>query len=118
MRLGPNEVSFSSPFAALELFKTGKGYHKTDFYTVFLPDGQKDIFTDIRESHHALKKRYAGPAYSLAAVQEHTPEIEAILEKFLLRLDEFCTPHGDRAIDLGNWLHYLAFDVRPNALIT
>lgn len=109
MRLGPNEVSFASPLAAADLFKTGKGFHKTEFYTVFLPDGRKDIFTEIREDQHAAKKRFGVPAYSLAAIQQHTDAIEAVMLKLISKLDNFAS--SSSACDLGCWLHYLAFDV-------
>jgi hypothetical protein len=112
VRLGPNEVSFASPLAALELFKTGKGFHKTEFYTVFLPDGRKDIFTEIREPLHAVKKRFAGPAYNMAAIQHNSDILEAVEHIFLAKMDDFADSGGNVACDLGTWLHYLAFDVR------
>jgi hypothetical protein len=96
----------------MELFKTGKGFHKTDFYTVFLPDGRKDIFTEIRESYHAVKKRFAVPAYSLAAVQKHGNDIESVMRNFLTKMDGVARAEPGTSCDLGSWLHYLAFDVR------
>lgn len=111
VRIGPNEVSFASPSAALDLFRTGKGFHKTEFYTVFLPDGRKDIFTEIREPLHAVKKRFAVPAYNIVSIQQHTDEIEAVMTKFLSRIDNFADPGQLALCDLGSWLHYLAFDV-------
>jgi hypothetical protein len=37
VRTAPNEVSFSSPNAARDIFAVGKGFHKTMFYSVFPP---------------------------------------------------------------------------------
>jgi len=108
-RIGPNEISFAAPAAGRTIFKTGQGFHKTDFYTVFLPNNIKDIFTEIREDVHATKKRYTVPPYSLASVQQHTTQIEALMLKFLRKLDDFA--YQGVACDLGKWLHYLAFDV-------
>lgn len=113
VRLGPNEISLSSPFAAIDLFKTGKGFTKTDFYTVFLPDGRKDVFTEIREPLHAEKKRFAVVPYSLASIQKHAPEIEHQERKFISKLDAFAGRVQQESVDLGSWLHYLAFDVGP-----
>lgn len=112
VRIGPNEISLASAFAGVDLFKTGQGFSKTEFYTVFLPHHIKDIFTEIRERVHAGKKRFAVPAYSLAAVQKHTPAIEVVMRNWLSRLDGFAAQDKEAACDLGSWLHYLAFDVR------
>ncbi|KAI7528258.1 hypothetical protein KC343_g14860, partial [Hortaea werneckii] len=57
VRIAPNELSLSSPLAAREVLAAGKGFHKTDFYAVFPPPENPDIFTETRESVHAVKKR-------------------------------------------------------------
>ncbi|KIW95782.1 uncharacterized protein Z519_02846 [Cladophialophora bantiana CBS 173.52] len=110
VRLGPNEISMASPLAALDIFNPGKGFYKSDFYTIFLPPNVKDLFTEIREPVHAVMKRFAVPPYSLASVQQHTEDIEALLGKFQSKMDDFAL-HDKSAVDLGSWLHYLAFDV-------
>lgn len=69
VRIGLNELSFFSLYAASNLFKIGKGFHKTDNYMARLHNGVKDIFKEIRENVHANKKRFAVPPYSIAAVQ-------------------------------------------------
>lgn len=109
VRIAPNEVSLSSPEAALELFKTGKGFHKTDFYGVFPPPENPDIFTETRESVHGMKKRYAATPYSLASMQQCTDRIEGTEQLLISKLDEF--DGGQRICDLGDWLHFFAFDV-------
>lgn len=45
-------------------------------------------------------------------MQQRTPEIETVLRKFLAKMDGFANPDKNTGIDLGSWLHYLAFDVR------
>ena len=102
-------MSFSSPDAALELFKTGKGFHKTDFYGVFPPPENPDIFTETRENVHGIKKRYAATPYSLASMQQSTDRIEGTEKLLISKLDEF--DGGQRICDLGDWLHFFAFDV-------
>ena len=115
VRTAPNEVSFSSPEAALELFKTGKGFHKTDFYGVFPPPENPDIFTETRESVHAVKKRYAATPYSLASMQQSTDRIEATERVLTSKLDDFAG--NNRVCDLGQWLHFYAFDVRISLVV-
>ncbi|ETI21441.1 hypothetical protein G647_07788 [Cladophialophora carrionii CBS 160.54] len=109
VRIAPNEVSFSNPEAAIELFKTGKGFHKTDFYGVFPPPENPDIFTETREAVHGVKKRYAATPYSLASMQQSTPRIEETEKLLLSKLDEFAD--NNKVCDLGDWLHFFAFDV-------
>ncbi|EXJ78777.1 hypothetical protein A1O1_09179 [Capronia coronata CBS 617.96] len=109
VRVAPNEVSFSSPDAAIELFKTGKGFHKTDFYGVFPPPENPDIFTETRESVHGIKKRYAATPYSMASMMQSTPRIEETENLLISRLDGFAD--GKTVCDLGDWLHFFAFDV-------
>ncbi len=109
VRIAPNEVSFSSPDAAIEIFKTGKGFHKTDFYGVFPAPEHPDIFTETRESVHAVKKRYATTPYSMATLQQSTSRIEATGHLLVSKLDGFAK---DKEIcDLGNWMHFYSFDV-------
>jgi hypothetical protein len=111
VRIGPNELSFASPHAALDIFRTGKGFQKTDFYTVFLPDGIKDIFTEIREKIHAKKKKFAVPPYSLASVKQQSQQIEGVMLDLLSVMDSIATKDPTVKFDLGNWLHFLIFDV-------
>lgn len=109
VRVGPNELSFSRPTAAREVLSAGKGFYKTAFYAVFPPPENPDIFTEIREHVHAAKKRVAGTSYSMAAMQGMTGYIEDTIALLFKRLNDFATSEG--AVDLGDWLHYFAFDV-------
>ncbi|KIW35014.1 uncharacterized protein PV07_01741 [Cladophialophora immunda] len=110
VRLGPNELSFASPQAAKEVLAAGKGFYKTDFYSVFPPPENPDIFTEIREDVHAQKKRVAAHPYSMSAMQQLTPIVARIIQKFGSKLDGFCSTPNE-PFDLGDWLHFFAFDV-------
>lgn len=110
MRIAPDEVSFSSQTAAKDIFTVGKGFHKTDFYKVFPPPENPDIFTEIREWKHAQMKRFAATPYSLASMQKMTPSIEEVERVLCDVLRGFAREEG-KVCDLGNWLHYFAFDV-------
>lgn len=108
VRIQPNQLSFSSPEAARQVLSPGKGFHKTDFYWVFPPYGNPDIFTEIRENVHAQKKRYANVPYSLASFQALTPWIEKTIDVLCDKLDLFAS--GSKVVDLGRYLQYAAFD--------
>jgi cytochrome P450 len=106
VRIAPNELSFSSPEAARQLLSAGKGFHKTRFYGVFPPPENPDIFTETREDVHARKKRVANVPYSMGAMQQLTPFIDDTIEFLVTRLDQ-----SGGKVDLGDWLHFFAFDV-------
>ncbi|GAP91391.1 putative cytochrome p450 oxidoreductase [Rosellinia necatrix] len=134
VRIGPNEVSFSSPQVARNLLSAGKRFYKTDFYSVFPPPENPDIFTEIREEVHAMKKKVANVPYSMAAMRQLSPFIDDTIELLVSQMGSFCTdpttttttvdskeghPLGapvatakpQPTLDLGDWLHYFAFDV-------
>lgn len=108
VRIKPNQLSFSSPEAARQVLAPGKGYSKTDFYWVFPPYNNPDIFTEIREEVHAQKKRFTNVPYSLASFQALTPWINKTVNVFCDKLDLFS--QTSQKMDLGKYLQYAAFD--------
>jgi hypothetical protein len=120
VRIAPNEVSVSSPEAARTLLSAGKRFYKTKFYGVFPPPENPDIFTEYREDVHAMKKKVANVPYSMAAMQQLSPFIDDTIEVLVQKLDSAAGPARDQQtkdlsngpiVDLGNWLHWFAFDV-------
>jgi hypothetical protein len=118
VRIAPNQISFASPVAAKEILTAGKGYQKTKFYSVFPPAENPDIFTEIKEDKHARMKRVAVTPYSLASMQNLGDRIEETEQELLEKISGFAVNPGS-VCDLGDWLHYFAFDVSfPRALKT
>ncbi len=115
VRIAPNEVSLASPEAARLVLSAGKHFYKTDFYAVFPPPENPDIFTEIREHVHAQKKKVANVPYSMAAMQQLSPFIDDTIDLFMTKLDAIAAaPAGDPrgpTVNLGDWLHWFAFDV-------
>jgi hypothetical protein len=109
VRIAPNEVSIASPEAARLVLSAGKRFYKTDFYGVFPPPENPDIFTEVREDVHAQKKKVANVPYSMAAMQQLSPFIDDTIDFFMGKMAGFAD--GDGKVDLGAWLHYFAFDV-------
>ena len=109
VRIGPNEVSLASPKAARAVFTAGKGFYKTAFYGVFPPPENPDIFTETRESVHAAKKRVAATPYSMASMAQMSESVQRTEEDLIRRLEAFTI--SEAICDLGDWLHYFAFDV-------
>jgi len=111
VRIAPNELSFASPQAARDILTAGRGFHKTDFYGVFPPPENPDIFTETREHVHAQKKRVAATPYSMASMLNQSDRIDSVIQLLRAKLDGFAAAGHTKPIDLGNWLHYFAFDV-------
>ncbi len=112
VRIAPNEVSVSSPEAARTLLSAGKRFFKTGFYGVFPPPENPDIFTEVREDVHAMKKRVANVPYGMAAMQQLSPFIDDTVELLMRKVEGFVEQgSGRRVFDLGAYLHYFAFDV-------
>lgn len=123
VRISPNELSFSSPTVARNVLSAGKRFYKTDFYSVFPPPENPDIFTEIREDVHAMKKKVANVPYSMAAMKQLSPFIDDTIDFLVSRLDQFCPdtaipgfqqaglPGRNPIVNLGDWLHFFAFDV-------
>lgn len=128
VRIAPDEVSVASPEAARTLLSAGKRFYKTRFYGVFPPPENPDIFTEYREDVHAQKKKVANVPYSMAAMQQLSPFIDDTIEFLVKRIDEMAVGGGGggsdssskeggargtgrSVVDLGNWLHWFAFDV-------
>jgi hypothetical protein len=103
VRIAPNELSFASPYAAREVLAAGKGFHKTEFYSVFPPADNPDIFTETNEHKHGVKKRYASNAYSMAAMQGLSGYIEDTQKLLMSKLDQKCKS-PEQTCDLGDWL--------------
>ncbi|KAM7195486.1 Pisatin demethylase [Rhypophila sp. PSN 637] len=110
VRITPNEVSLASPEAARTLLSAGKRFFKTPFYGVFPPPENPDIFTETREDVHAIKKRVANVPYSMAAMQQLTPFIDETIEHLARKINGHIDSNGG-IFNLGDFLHYFAFDV-------
>jgi len=111
VRIAPNEVSVASPEAARSLLSAGKRFFKTDFYGVFPPPENPDIFTEVREDVHAQKKRVANVPYSMAAMQQLSPFINDTIELLAKKIGQHIDESPSKVFDLGDYLHYFAFDV-------
>ncbi|KAK0636793.1 cytochrome P450 [Bombardia bombarda] len=110
VRIAPNEVSLSSPEAARALLSAGKRFFKTPFYGVFPPPENPDIFTETREDVHAQKKRVSNVPYSMAAMQQLSPFINDTIELLARKMEEHISANAG-VFNLGDYLHYFAFDV-------
>ena len=113
MRIGFNEVSFASPEAARQIYSVGQGFDKTEAYSVYPPPENPDIFTEADEAKHAIKRRMVSNAYSHKSIVDMEQFVDKTEERLFHKLDELFIENGQTECDLGSWLEFYAFDVRP-----
>lgn len=114
VRIGPKCISISKPDMIPTIYGIGKGYVKSDFYSVWqnIVNGERVasmVFTTDEAQHAAMKKPIAA-SYSLSTLKEFEPLIDSTTAVFLSRLDEMFANAG-KVCDLGTWLQWYAFDV-------
>ncbi|CEJ91335.1 hypothetical protein VHEMI07054 [[Torrubiella] hemipterigena] len=109
VRLGPNEVSFTSVEALREIYQSGgSGYDKTEFYDLFIQYGIRATFSTLEKQEHDQRKRYIAASYANTNIM-HPDVISGIQE----RVDEFirqCEAANGQAIDIYDYLHCFAMD--------
>lgn len=85
VRIGPNELSFSSPEVVKELYGPQTQFLKAPAY-----DGMSlepaGIFSMRNRADHARRRRLLSPAFSQGALDDIEPTIDGLLQKLLLRL--------------------------------
>ncbi|PLB36518.1 cytochrome P450 [Aspergillus candidus] len=113
VRLGPNNVSVSSPAAISILYNTRTRYAKSDFYPVMgnVAHGKvvPTIFSTQDESVHEIMKRPIAQVYAMTSLKSYEALVESTEAFFFDRLGELADE--GKPIDLGKWLHWFATDV-------
>lgn len=114
VRIGPNCISISKPDLIPVIYGIGKGYVKSDFYSVWqnIVNGKRvaSLVFATDEAQHAAMKKPIAASYSLSTLKEFEPLIDSTTAVFLSRLDELFASTA-KVCDLGTWLQWYAFDV-------
>ncbi|KAL3424538.1 cytochrome P450 [Phlyctema vagabunda] len=115
VRLGPNEVSFSSGEAIKEIYTSGGGgYDKTEFYSLFKQFGYKTMFSTLFKSDHSQKKRHIAGQYANTNIMR--PEVLGGIQE---RADVFianCEKTEGLSTDVYVSLHCYALDCASHHL--
>ncbi|KAJ7185432.1 benzoate para-hydroxylase [Mycena filopes] len=110
VRIGPNHFSVASPEALSIIYGQGPNAPpKSVFYDVFVTNTNTSIFSTRDRKSHSTKRRAISHAFSSSALQEFIPFIEATLDQFTQRMDQFCDTN--EFFDALLWFNYLAFDI-------
>ncbi|KPI44357.1 Pisatin demethylase [Cyphellophora attinorum] len=114
VRLGPNMVSVRGAPYASQIYGIGKGFVKSDYYSVFqnIVNGKRtaSLVAMTDESDHARTKRVIAHAYSLSTLVEYEPLVDSTIAVLLENLSTRFAKTGTKC-DFGQYLQYFAFDV-------
>ncbi|KAJ5921752.1 hypothetical protein N7454_009226 [Penicillium verhagenii] len=109
VRLGPNEVSFTSLDAIKEIYSSGgSGYDKTEFYTLFKQFKIRTMFSTLNKDEHSKRKRIFADRYAMTNIMKSGP-LAAIHERAMAFVSH-CTEAGKKSVDVYVLLHCYAVD--------
>ncbi|KAJ5763579.1 hypothetical protein N7533_002260 [Penicillium manginii] len=109
VRLGPNEVSFTSLDSIKEIYASGgSGYDKTEFYTLFKQFKIKTMFSTLPKDEHSKRKRLFAERYAMTNVMKAKP-LAAIHERAMTFVAQ-CADAGKTSVDVYVLLHCYALD--------
>ena len=77
VRIGPNEICFSSPKAYREIYQNETNLQKTEFYDSRTPTGIQNIFSMRNRQAHNGRRKLEARAYFQASMLSLTVEISA-----------------------------------------
>lgn len=113
VRIAPNHVSVADRKWIPIFYSTKEDYTKTGFYPIqsisWKKNPEMNLFSTRDPEYHRIEKRKVGNAYALPRLLESEEAIDSCINLFMSRLDEFASQ--SKAVDLGAWLQYFAFDV-------
>ncbi|KAH7419068.1 cytochrome P450 [Cadophora sp. MPI-SDFR-AT-0126] len=115
VRLGPNEVSFTSLEALKEIYTSGgSGYDKTEFYTLFMQFGVRTMFSTLVKGDHSQKKRYIAGQYANTNIMR--PQVMGGIQERAEAFIKKCTEAQGHSIDAYIYLHCFALDCASHHL--
>ncbi|KAK5164807.1 uncharacterized protein LTR77_009471 [Saxophila tyrrhenica] len=111
VRTGPNAVSFNTPEAVKAIYghgKTADGFGKSGWYDAFSTTGDS-LFSTRSTKRHAMKRRMVSHGFSMQSLQTFEPIVDATLEKFMAKMDEFA--EKGEAFDIYFWYELFTMDL-------
>ncbi|KIW06594.1 uncharacterized protein PV09_02310 [Verruconis gallopava] len=108
VRVGPQEVSFSSLSALRTIYGAGSGFERTSFYDMFDVYGTKNLFTFHSVKQHADRKKLLAYAYSKSVMVKgrNASIVQSKVRDYL----NFIETDRARAEEIFSGLHYFSID--------
>lgn len=110
VRIGPNEVSFSSLSALRTIYGAGSGFERTEFYRMFDVYGRQNLFTFAGTKEHAERKKILAHAYSKSAVTSPQGVAKPLIERTVKNFLELLDREKEKAQEIFLSLHWFSLD--------
>lgn len=108
VRVGPNEVSFSSLASLRTIYGAGSGFERTSFYKMFEVYGRKNMFTFGPGREHAARKKMVANAYAKSTMLKGA--IADLVESKARNYVDLIEGSEDRTSEIFASLHYFSLD--------
>lgn len=110
VRIGPNEVSFSSLSALRTIYGAGSGFERTFFYRMFDAYGRQNLFTFAGTKQHAERKKLLAHAYSKSVILSPNAIARPLIEKNVSSYLDLLEREKDVAEEIFQSLHWFSLD--------
>ncbi|KAF3387648.1 Cytochrome P450 monooxygenase yanH [Penicillium rolfsii] len=110
VRVGPNEVSFSSLTALRTIYGAGSGFERTVFYRMFDVYGRQNLFTFAGTKQHAERKKLLAHAYSKSVILSPNAIARPLIEKNVNSYLELLEREKAVAEEIFQSLHWFSLD--------
>ncbi|KAF7557142.1 hypothetical protein G7Z17_g918 [Cylindrodendrum hubeiense] len=110
VRIGPNEVSFSSLSALRTIYGAGSGFERTTFYRMFDVYGRQNLFTFASTKQHAERKKALANAYSKSVILSPNAIAKPLIEKNVKEYLELLVKEKAVTEEIFQSLHWFSLD--------
>lgn len=110
VRVGPNEVSFSSLSALKTIYGAGSGFERTDFYRMFDVFGEQNLFTFAEVKKHAERKKLLAHAYSKSVILSPHAIAKPLIERNVKSYLDLLDSEKGAAEEIFQSLHWFSLD--------
>ncbi len=103
VRIGPNELSFSSRKALREIYSPNSDYIKAPRYSAF---GRKSLFTMRDKQEHKARAKRIAPVFGPSALAQ----VEGIVSAQIKKLVHILEKRAHEPVDAMLWFRILTLD--------
>lgn len=111
VRVAPDELSFINPDAWRDIYSRGREFVRPHQYKDQPPGKTAANLIACSESEHARLRKILAPGFSEKYAMEQEPFIQSYVDKLFGKLDDGLQNGKFSAVDVVEWINYLAFDV-------
>ncbi|KAJ6025062.1 hypothetical protein N7540_005859 [Penicillium herquei] len=111
IRVAPDELSFIDPDAWRDIYTKGREFVRPDQFKDQPPGKTASNLIACSESEHARLRKILAPGFSEKYAMEQEPIIQSYVDKLFTKLDDRVQNDQSSAVDVVEWINYLAFDL-------